>query len=78
MHFKKVNAAAVKAPITPDINRISKYDMIPPLCEDGMGNEVEFPTFILHHLFFKFYFLFCYKSQYGDNYTKDYYLCFWC
>ena len=49
MHFPKVNAAPVNKPIIPEINTISKYDIIPPLCEDGMGNEVEFPTFILHH-----------------------------
>jgi len=43
-HFKKVNPAALKQPR--NIKKIteSTYDIIiPPLCEDEIGDEVESP-----------------------------------
>lgn len=49
MSKANVRAAALNIPAHNPIIIKPEYDIIPPLCEDGMGNEVEFPTFILHH-----------------------------
>jgi len=39
-HFKNDKAAAVKIPMIPDINRISKYDIIiPPSVKMRAGNR---------------------------------------